>query len=207
MKIALVAVVGLVLGLGFGTGVSAFRVKAEILEAHEQARADSLAAHPDAAVHGDDGSVTVVLPPEEASDTVAAEDTAESHDTTPADTASEDRQSTNTTEPATEAATPSAPAGVTPDSAAGTGASSAKTPVGAPREVLNVDGAKKLSKIFGAMKPADAAAVLTQMTDDEIVVILRQMSERQAGPIVSAFPPTRAAELGSALLTAREGGS
>ena len=57
------------------------------------------------------------------------------------------------------------------------------------------------------MKPADAAAVLTQMTDAEVTVILLQMSERQAGPIVGAFPAARAAELGSALLRARGGGS
>ncbi len=72
---------------------------------------------------------------------------------------------------------------------------------------LNPDGAKKLAKIFSAMKAPAAAAVLVEMSDAEVTAILLRMSDRQAGPIVGAFPPDRAASLGRVVLRGQEGGS
>ena len=127
MKIVWVAVVGLGVGIGAGTGVSALRTKAEILGAHEQARADSLAAHPRSGAYEDDGAVTVVLPPDEgpAGDSLGAEAAL------PADSsAAPQGDSTSSPEPdATprDGSAKSAPAAVeaAPDSAAGTSAEGA----------------------------------------------------------------------------------
>jgi hypothetical protein len=51
---------------------------------------------------------------------------------------------------------------------------------------LAEEGARKLSKIFGAMQAQDAAAVLQEMEDREIEQILQHMSDRLAAQILPA---------------------
>ena len=55
------------------------------------------------------------------------------------------------------------------------------------------------------MKPADAAAVLAEMTDGEVKAVLLQMNDRQAAPILGNFPAERAATLSSVVLRDRGG--
>lgn len=62
-------------------------------------------------------------------------------------------------------------------------------------------GARRLAKIFAVMDAGEAAAVLRQLSDEEIEAVLRRMSERNAAPILEAFPPERAAALSRVLLT------
>jgi len=63
------------------------------------------------------------------------------------------------------------------------------------------EGARKLSKIFGAMNPQDAANVLQRLGDEEIELILQQMTDRVAAPILEVFDPDRAAVLSRMVIT------
>ena len=69
------------------------------------------------------------------------------------------------------------------------------------------EGQKKVSKIFGQMKPEDAAEVLEYLSDEEIVSILQHLSERNSAPILEAFDPARAAALSRILLHSGSTGS
>lgn len=64
-----------------------------------------------------------------------------------------------------------------------------------PAAHVSPEGARRLAMMFRAMKPAEAARVLERLDADEIEAILAQMSERQAGTILSHFDPARAAEV------------
>ena len=68
-------------------------------------------------------------------------------------------------------------------------------------------GAKKMSKVFSAMKAEDAANILEKLSDEEIEAILLQMSERTAAPILEAFDPARAAALSRLVLNSGRPGS
>lgn len=59
---------------------------------------------------------------------------------------------------------------------------------------------KQLARIFGNMKPADAVKVLAFMTDDEVEGVVRQFAPRQAAELLAAFPKERAAVLSRRLL-------
>jgi flagellar motility protein MotE (MotC chaperone) len=66
---------------------------------------------------------------------------------------------------------------------------------------------KQLAKIYAAMKPAQAAAVLTRMSDGEVKNILTHLSTRQAGTILGLMPRDRAARLSDLLLKTSSSGS
>lgn len=59
----------------------------------------------------------------------------------------------------------------------------------------------RLGRIFGAMKPEDAAAVLSRLDDAEVKAVLFQLSDRKAAEILARFPGDRAANLTKTLLT------
>lgn len=63
----------------------------------------------------------------------------------------------------------------------------------------------RVAKMFGTMQARDAARVLEQMPDDEVIAILTGLRERQAGSIVAELDAKRAAEIGRALLRSRGG--
>ncbi|MCB1163500.1 MAG: hypothetical protein R3C71_01660 [Candidatus Krumholzibacteriia bacterium] len=65
-------------------------------------------------------------------------------------------------------------------------------------------GLKKLSKVYEAMPPKDAAAILSGMDVDIVLEVLRNMKERPAAQILASLDPARAAAL-SNLLTAQGG--
>lgn len=211
MKIVIVAVAGLILGMGGGAMVSALRVKGEILEARAQAAADSASAeHGVAAAHGDEGGVSVVLPVDEGAtheeeaapaDSMAHDPEADSARTNEADTAAAAHADESADTVASDAGAEHEPSG---DSASATPGEPGPAS-GLSEVVLNPEGARKLAKIFGAMKPADAAAVLTEMTDAEVKTVLLQMNDRQAAPILGNFPPERAAALSQVVLRDRGG--
>jgi hypothetical protein len=54
---------------------------------------------------------------------------------------------------------------------------------------------ERVVRMFGTMKPQEAARVLEQMGDDEVRVLLGALSERKAGAILSSMPPQRAASI------------
>lgn len=59
---------------------------------------------------------------------------------------------------------------------------------------------ERLAKMFSAMEPKGAAAVLEQLSDGEVAKILGVIPERQAGAILEYFTPERAAAVSRALL-------
>lgn len=74
---------------------------------------------------------------------------------------------------------------------------------GADAQGFDAEGARRLGKIFAAMKPVEAAGVLSQMPDAEAAAVLVQMSDRQAAPILASIPVERAALLGRLVLAGR----
>jgi len=53
----------------------------------------------------------------------------------------------------------------------------------------------KLSRVYEAMRPEDAAAIVAQLDDQTVRVILDNMNERQAARLMGALPPDRAVEI------------
>ena len=208
MKITLLAAIGVGVGLFAGSAVGAVRTEKVLVAAKDSVAAAQTAAHADAA-KADEVAETVTLPPDE---TTAA-------DTAHGPAAREAVATPHTTPDVTPDAPPAVaapaeaprPAAVTEASSQGPADSAAaKDSTHAARtdslSALDPDGAKKLAKIFSAMKAPAAAAVLVEMSDAEVTAILLRMSDRQAGPIVGAFPPDRAASLGRVVLRGQEGG-
>ena len=59
--------------------------------------------------------------------------------------------------------------------------------------------ATKLSKVYEAMKPAQAAPILSSLDLDIVLPILRNMKDRQAAKILAAMNPALAAEISTRL--------
>jgi len=93
----------------------------------------------------------------------------------------------------TPAATPSPPAAGATRPAAGNG-----TGGGVPSPAADVS--RRMARIFAAMKPAEAAAVLQQLSDEEVGPVLLLVGERPAAQILGAFEPERAASLSRVVL-------
>jgi flagellar motility protein MotE (MotC chaperone) len=54
---------------------------------------------------------------------------------------------------------------------------------------------KDLSKIYEAMAPEDAAKILQNLKDGEVLEILLGMQKRQAAKVLSLLDPSRAAKI------------
>lgn len=72
-----------------------------------------------------------------------------------------------------------------------------------PASDLNPEGIRRMARIFGAMKPQEAAAVLQRMSDEEVRGVMLQMGDRPAAAILSVFDPDRAAALSRVVLGRR----
>lgn len=53
----------------------------------------------------------------------------------------------------------------------------------------------RLRALYEAMRPQEAARILVDLDNEEISLLLAEMSPRQAGQILAALPPERAAEV------------
>jgi flagellar motility protein MotE (MotC chaperone) len=73
----------------------------------------------------------------------------------------------------------------------------AKSTAAAPQSSSVGDTAseRRLSKVFTAMEPKQAAKVLEHMTDGDIHIILGYVGPRQAASIMAELPPERVAAL------------
>ncbi|MFC1733628.1 MotE family protein [candidate division KSB1 bacterium] len=60
------------------------------------------------------------------------------------------------------------------------------------QEITNLD---KLAKLYEAMRPAQASAILMQLNDQTIAEILYRMADRQAGRLMNEIDPLRAADI------------
>lgn len=58
----------------------------------------------------------------------------------------------------------------------------------------------RIAKIFAAMPARDAAKVMQEMSDDDIHVILGAMNDRQAAAILAGFPAERVARISRAAM-------
>lgn len=56
-------------------------------------------------------------------------------------------------------------------------------------------GIRKVAKIFESMRPEEAASVIAELTDDEIISILFKMRERTAAKIIAEFKPLLAVRI------------
>lgn len=112
-----------------------------------------------------------------------------------------------------EAATPSAsPSPMPVDLQVGSAAASAASEVAAPaatvaaappRQVAEDSAALRtgrIAKLFVAMSPREAAKVLQQMQDHDVLAILGALPERRGGEILALMAPERSASLAKAML-------
>ncbi len=184
MKIGLIGAMGLVVGLGGGAGWGALQTRDALLAARAEEHAKETEATP-AVDH--DPLESLSEPARSAADTACTNDSLGAGDGVPGEGAAPGALP----EPGAHA--------VEGDSAA----TSAMPAAAVPAESIDGDGARRLGKIFAAMKPADAAGVLGQMSDAEAAAVLLGMSERQAAPILGSLPAERAAVLGRVVLAGR----
>lgn len=215
-------VIGLLAGLGGGTGYSYMRTAAKYV-ADSTHLADSLKANPpadSAAAEGEHGAPA-------AHDSAATDSTGHGMDLpgnheaaapmTPADSIRALDAARHDAAPAADHAAPAKPAAkpaAKPD--AKPEAKAEAKPAAAPPAVnpkANTTAAaatvkdasnsgmqtalpeQRLAKIFSAMAAKDAAKVLEQMTDTDVRSILGMMSDRQAAAILSTFSASRAAAI------------
>jgi flagellar motility protein MotE (MotC chaperone) len=57
------------------------------------------------------------------------------------------------------------------------------------------DAIKKVAKMFEAMKPAEAATILSQLKEKEIIQILMNMKQREAARVLTSLDPSLAAKI------------
>src|SRR5262249_6126902 len=105
--------------------------------------------------------------------------------------------------PATNAKSNAAPSGANTANASKSAASSksttaatkSATPASAATQSGDTASERRLSKVFTAMEPKQAAKVLEHMADGDVLVILGYVGPRQAASIMAELPPERAAKL------------
>ncbi len=139
-----------------------------------------------------------------APDSVAARDSADSTLRTPGDSAAptDSVRPRVAVAPALPPVVPRLPAAVKPgDVAKRLAADSAAADGERAREAAREAARDRLAKMFTAMEPKGAAAVLERLDDEEAARVLGAISERQAGKILEYFTPQRAAGVSRALLT------
>jgi hypothetical protein len=92
-----------------------------------------------------------------------------------------------------------------------TAPASAAAPAGAraPMSAVTVDAApasqKRISRVFAAMAPRDAAKVLEQMNDADVSIILGNLTEKQTGAIMALLPAPRVAAISRGALRSSPG--
>jgi hypothetical protein len=178
-QMIIVAVAGLLVGLGGGTGFAVMTAPpADDAAAAEHAAADSAAVHDDAAAteHGTDTDPALAdsidnatEPPFDAATDDVSHDTA-GNDPTGAGTAG--------------GANPDPMAGATSD---GTASDS-------------TDSTAQLGRLLGGMKPDEAARILEPLTNEQVKKLLFALPERKASAILAKFKGDRAAALARAII-------
>jgi len=208
MKVIVFAVIGLIIGLGGGSGVAVMRAKKAAVVAHDST------AKKDSTVAGEKESGEGAKAP-----TVEGAE----HAVSPAVTPTPDSAAAVAHAPIPKADSAVSPATAAPAVAHGpapalptapkVNLSSATTTL--PVKPATVDSARKgqapapgrISKIFGAMAAKDAARVLEQMDDADVQTVLGGLNDRQAAAILAGFPPARAAAISRAAIRGKKGAS
>ena len=194
IKVIIFAVIGLVVGLGGGSGFSIMKAKKAAAAAH-----DSTAK----------GDSTIAEKKREGHETSAAgegkEQASPSSDVSSADSAA---LTAHVAEPKHEgAATP--PAGghetatvTKPPIAAPSAATAAKGPAA---DSSKAPAPGRIAKIFAAMSAKDAARVLEKLDDSDVQTVLSGLNDKQAAAILSGVPAERAAAISRAAIRGKKG--
>lgn len=221
MKLIVLAVIGLLVGIGGGSAVAVMNAKKAYAAdvAHKASLvADSLAKaeeegakHVAALAHGADSTAEGAAASGDSAGATAhgAEGESAGHDAPARETAHAPAPA-----PAPAPATKS-PKGysravqtVESNGAPGSVSHSATRPTPPPRPIPTATpkgpppGVSKVAKIFAAMPAKDAAMVLEQLEDAEVQSVISTLSEKQAAAILRNFPPARAATISKAVLRA-----
>jgi len=181
IKLIVFAVIGLIIGLGGGSGVAVMRARKTVVAVRDSAVAKDSTAdgekEPGAkSTHAPEGEQHAAAPKdsEPVVRTIAATaDSAAVVKSAPAPTVANPR----VTKPV-------------PD----TGRSAQPPAPG------------RISKIFAAMSPKDASRVLEQLDDSDVQAVLAGLNDKQAAAILSGFPPARAAAISRAALRGKKSG-
>lgn len=80
------------------------------------------------------------------------------------------------------------------------GVTAAGRVAGGVEDEVAVEGAERLARIFGAMKPAEAARVLERLSDAEVRAILQHVGDRKVAAILGHFDAARAATLSRSVI-------
>jgi hypothetical protein len=175
-KVIILAVVGLLVGIGGGTGIAVVIRPAVV--------ADSTVAD-SSSVHNDTTAVIAAAPagehaPAAPTDSVVADSSAAVKDTTHA-----------------------APVVDTASHKPVAGPVLIEKPVS---DSLHRAQVRRIGRIFAAMSPREASKVLQQLDDSDVTTIVASLTEKQAAAILQAFPPERAAAISrGSLRTAQQG--
>lgn len=214
MKPVILGVVGLLLGMGGGTGVTMMKNKKLQAQAAEIA-AEAEKSGKKAGEHGDSTHAADSTH----ADSSHADPAAASH---AGEGAHEEPAGKNAAIPSAALA-PSKPADAAPDAKGehgGDHAAGAPAPVEskmagkgevrpangpaakgpATDAATRAAGFKQLARIFTTMKAADAVKVMALMTDDEVEGVLRATPPKQTAEMLNQFPQQRAAALSRRLL-------
>ena len=211
IRLIIFAVVGLVLGLGGGSGFSVMKAKKAAAAAHDSTtKGDStLAEHKGAGEAHETPSAAEGKTHETPSAPEGKEHATASTDVSATDSAAvvahETQKHDSTVSPAVGGHAPAPKPNV------------AKAPVVAPPKAAAVvkaptaEPAKappaRISKIFAAMSAKDAARVLEKLDDTDVQTVLSGLNEKQAAAILSGFPPERAAAISRAAIRGKKGAS
>ena len=195
MKSIIVGVLVFLLALGGASFFSISKAKsAAAVQVAEAAAADSAAALESGAESGEGETVPDEAGPEESPDGAGGTATDSlGGEAVPASPEAAGAQFASTTLPEAGAGTPEDGPTVPASELGGTD----------PAGDLNPEGIQRMARIFTAMKPKDAAAVLERMTDLEVRGVMLQMGDRPAAAILSVFDPERAAALSQIVLGRR----
>jgi hypothetical protein len=182
IKLIVFAVIGLVIGLGGGTGVAVMRAKKTVVTLSDStAKKDSTA----------DGEKE----PEEKR-TRAPE--GEEHVAAPV---------AKDSEPVARAVpTPPDSAVVKPVPVPAVAHAPVTKPVPDTGRGAQAPAPGRISKIFAAMSAKDASRVLEQLEDSDVQTVLTGLNDKQAAAILSGFPPARAAAISRAALRGKKAG-
>lgn len=211
IRVIVFAVVGLVLGLGGGSGFAVMNAKKAVVASEARSAkhdsTDSADSDKDKGEHKDEGEDRPTRD-RDGSDR-AGESSAQSvaaADPTPTPHTVPPNADTVAIAPSVVPHGPSLPTKPAASALPKTGVAATGASADSARAAASpVTG--RISKIFGAMSAKEAARVLEQMDDADVQTVLGGLNDRQAAAILAGFPPARAAAISRAAIRGRKGAS
>ena len=183
-KVIILAVVGLLVGVGGGTGIAVVLRPAVVADS---TAVDSLSAH------NDSTAVIAAAPTGEHAPAMHPADSVRADTTTVKDTAHVAVKDASHAAPALDTASHKPPTRpILVEKAGGDSVQRAQV--------------RRIGRIFAAMSPREAAKVLQQLEDSDVTTIVSSLTEKQAAAILQAFPAERAAAISRGSLRAAQQG-